>query len=770
MRRSIGSYNSLYFSNEKYLLISLCRPGLWTCFIAAAITIVSETRIRKRIPKSCRRCHRRKQRCVGAPVCGNCELAGQTCIRSDSVPSWHHGMSKGALAARIESLEAQLAALTEGRESHTRDEEERERQRHCSNSNHASPALGQISNARPRSASSSTSHIQPTTPHTTSPDTGSSAVMHFLIQGHGYTNKPKEPSSNTNTSTKETPEGNYLGPSSGLSIAENISRIVQDAVWKSIPVNETTEFLAPCENESTGPANAPDDAMGKRLLDAYFKSMQMRLPFLCRDEIYRLHARRYDSVLIESGSAEGGNAEAQYSRFKIFMVYAIGAAILRMTEMYDSTPPRHYFVTAMQYQPAIQENLSINSIEALMLLAMYNLQSSASSSVWYMMGLATRICVDFGMHREAGYRRLKPYEAQRRKRLFWSVYLNERSVSWSLGRPFSIPDEEIDVLPPADVDDSLSEDAPEHLFQQPRNPEEQWEGPNIRCFIACIKLSRISSTTRSRVYRLDRDLPTLLHEVHPILESLESYQRSLPCLSDYEDDFIHMHWNNATRTLLHPFLSILPPDDELARKCLHVSGQMCQYFKRLRQRDSTWYSFLLINTLFMAGLTICLCLFRSPRLWSISVSNDLRACSSALFVMAERHPSVRKYRDALETAITRVMDYVNDAQTQQDQGQSYPGTAPTGIDKARGFQSDLGYSLDRSITDPPTPGFLIPSPQASRGVGGETPRTPEFDGRGIGLGNGMAMGMGFPSGLFADDFWAGDAFSLQMGESFGVRV
>ncbi|KAL4937804.1 hypothetical protein BDV06DRAFT_232329 [Aspergillus oleicola] len=710
---------------------------------------MEETRIRKRIPKSCRRCHRRKQRCVGAPVCGNCELAGQPCVRSDSVPSWHHGMSKGALAARIESLEAQIAALTDGagpdhdEVGEGRREGGRDRYQHQHPGNHTSPDLR--------------------------PDSGPGAVMHFLTQGHGYANNPPN-NPKDNNSSKDHNEANYLGPSSGLSIAENISRIVQDAVWKSIPVNETTEFLAPCENESTGPAAAPDDTMGEHILDAYFKSMQMRLPFLCRDEIYRLHARRHDPV--PTGQGIDADTAAQYSRFKIFMVYAIGAAILRMTEMYDSTPPRHYFMTAMQYQPAIQENLSINSIEALMLLAMYNLQSSASSSVWYMMGLATRICVDFGMHREVGYRRLRAYEAQRRKRLFWSVYLNERSVAWSLGRPFSIPDEEIDVLPPGDVDDSLSEDAPEHLFREPRDPDVQWEGPNIRCFIACIKLSRISSATRSRIYRLDRDLPSLLHEVHPILDSLDAYQRSLPCLSDYEDDFIHMHWNNATRTLLHPFLSILPPDDELARRCLHVSGQMCQYFKRLRQRDSTWYSFLLINTLFMAGLTICLCLFRSPRLWSISVSNDLRACSSALFVMAERHPSVRKYRDALETAITRVMDYVNDSQLHQedhDQGHSATSTASAPGEKRQGFSAEMGYSLDRSLTDPPTPGFLIPSPQASRGIaGGETPRTPEgFDGRGVGLGTGMSMGF---SGLFADDFWVGDTFSLQMGESFGVRV
>ncbi|KAL2871169.1 transcription factor domain-containing protein [Aspergillus lucknowensis] len=671
-----------------------------------------DERIRKRIPKSCRRCHRRKQRCVGAPVCANCELAGQPCLRSDSVPSWHHGMSKGALAQRIESLEAQLAEL-------------RERKGSVPDSSEKVPSLA-----------SSTSSLNSVA--TASPPSEHGAVMHFLIQGQRYENKL---------------EGNYLGPSSGLAIAEHISRIVQGAVWKSIPVNETHEFLAPCENEATGPAAPPDDAMGARLLEAYFRSMQMRLPFLCRSEIRELHAKRHEPA--------GPSTPAQFARFKIFMVYAIGAAILKMTEMYDSTPPRHYFVTAMQYQPALQESLSISSIEALMLLAMYNLQSSASSSVWYMMGLATRICVDFGLHREAQYRRLRPYEAQRRRRLFWSVYLNERSVAWSLGRPFSIADEEIDAEPPADIDDSLTDDtAIEEMRRNPWSPHERWDRPNIRCFLQCIKLARISSSTRTRVYRLDREASTLLPEIPPILAALDAFLESLPALSEYEDDFVHMHWHGAARTLLHPFLNVLPPDDELARKCLYASGQMCQYFKRLRQRESTWYSFMLINTIFMSGLTICLCLFRSPSLWTMNVSNDLRACSSALFVMAERHPSVRKYRDALETTINRVMDYVSDAQ-QHGTGHSARMGPGTSAPEKAGYA--VSHSVDRALTDPPTPGFLIPSPQASRGPAGagagvQTPRTPETpDARTF-------------SGLFVEDFWAGDAFSLQMGESFGLRV
>lgn len=52
------------------------------------------------------------------------------------------------------------------------------------------------------------------------------------------------------------------------------------------------------------------------------------------------------------------------------------------------------------------------------------------------------------------------------------------------------------------------------------------------------------------------------------------------------------------------------------------------------------------------------CLFLSPKLWTFTVSNDLRACSSALFVMAERTPVVKKYRDALETVIGATMEFL----------------------------------------------------------------------------------------------------------------
>ena len=71
-----------------------------------------QAKIRKRIPKSCRRCHRRKQRCVGFPTCSNCENAKQPCSRTEGAPSWHHSMSKSTLVHRIEVLEERLATAS----------------------------------------------------------------------------------------------------------------------------------------------------------------------------------------------------------------------------------------------------------------------------------------------------------------------------------------------------------------------------------------------------------------------------------------------------------------------------------------------------------------------------------------------------------------------------------------------------------------------------------------------------------------------------------
>ena len=84
-----------------------------------------------------------------------------------------------------------------------------------------------------------------------------------------------------------------------------------------------------------------------------------------------------------------------------------------------------------------------------------------------------------------------PLRSQLRRRIFWSAYVIDRMLATSLGRPTSIPDEEIDIEVPFDRDvDSLTND-------------EATGHTSMTSSLHLIDLVRIVSTIRRRIYRLD---------------------------------------------------------------------------------------------------------------------------------------------------------------------------------------------------------------------------------------------------------------------------
>ncbi|CAG8974147.1 hypothetical protein HYALB_00002784 [Hymenoscyphus albidus] len=346
------------------------------------------------------------------------------------------------------------------------------------------------------------------------------------------------------------------------------------------------------------------------------------------------------------------------------MIYAIGATMLKLTEQYDYTAPENFFMTALQYISAARESHSVHNIEAMTLLVLYNLRSPSNSGIWYMIGLAIRTCIDLGLHREAYYSTLSPYEGQLRRRLFWIVCFLERVIAVSLGRPYSVADRDIDVAMPIEIDDTVRDNnLIARTVAASHSPTFQSSKPssNITMTVQCFRLKRLESHIQEKIYRVDRPISSLITKINPILKMLEGWHRALPPSSPYESDYLGMHYYKAVRLLLQPFLTILPPTDQRIALCLQASGQLCQIFKRLHQRDSYGHSFIALHSVFIAGVTMCYCRFISPNLWTFAVSNDLRACSSALFVMAERTPVVKKYRDALENVIGATMEFLAQA-------------------------------------------------------------------------------------------------------------
>lgn len=74
-------------------------------------------------------------------------------------------------------------------------------------------------------------------------------------------------------------------------------------------------------------------------------------------------------------------------------------------------------------------------------------------------GQAMRIALSLGMNRETPPGYLDPAEYQRRRRLWWTLYIIDKKVSIMMGAPLSIRDEDIDISLPGHRDLGFSNSA-----------------------------------------------------------------------------------------------------------------------------------------------------------------------------------------------------------------------------------------------------------------------------------------------------------------------
>lgn len=321
------------------------------------------------------------------------------------------------------------------------------------------------------------------------------------------------------------------------------------------------------------------------------------------------------------------------------------------------------------------ESRSIENIEAMVLLVVYHLRTATSHGMWYMVGLAMRTAIDLGLHRKANEFNMDPFTAQMRRRLFWTVYYLERVVSMSLGRPFSISDRHIDLDLPLDVDDDVEDPA---LITTPPVTNQ----PTTLTFaIYIIKLRRIDSRIQHKIYRADRPLSTLRPKMDPLYLELEQWKEStLLRFSGGDLDYPMLHYNRAVRLLIQPFLPLLPITDPYYQICLRAAGEICQSHKRLHQTLEYGHSFLAVQTVFMAGITLLYALWtHTEQVWNVSMSNDIRACSTVLFVMGERAAWVKKYRDAFELLVNAAMEKLQGNEIARNIGMAELMTAQRGV-------------------------------------------------------------------------------------------
>jgi hypothetical protein len=110
-----------------------------------------------------------------------------------------------------------------------------------------------------------------------------------------------------------------------------------------------------------------------------------------------------------------------------------------------------YYLAALPYLDAIVRPMDLKTIQCFVLIAQYSLLTPTKIPVYYLIGLATRMCQQLGLNEEKtvvqSVTELDPIQKDMRRRLFWIVTNMEYGLSHTLGRPssFAISADHLDV-------------------------------------------------------------------------------------------------------------------------------------------------------------------------------------------------------------------------------------------------------------------------------------------------------------------------------------
>lgn len=339
---------------------------------------LSEERPAKRRHRSavaCRRCKSRKQRCDNEfPSCSNCVCADEPCA---------YGNNQMYPAEYVRSLESQIAQLKDSMAAREQD-----------TAGNLNPPNGVGDKVRhsPRGSTN------------VSPD---DAVDEEL-----------EPCLEASVGFVALSPNSYLGTSSGFPLAKLIKSTINVPFKAPFRLEATgtgtgradaltSSLSAPARqqdpNTVVAQAEMPSDEMADKLIEAYYFRVHPKHAFLSRKRITALNANR--ESLRPAHQAPGHRGPDRLDYVIMHLVYAIGARYLQLANDHDCPNPevslfrcalcfavasdsdsqntkQAHHAAALGDIDAILNVQSLENLDAMLLLSIYQLRSPTGPGIW----------------------------------------------------------------------------------------------------------------------------------------------------------------------------------------------------------------------------------------------------------------------------------------------------------------------------------------------------------------------------------------------------
>lgn len=220
---------------------------------------------------------------------------------------------------------------------------------------------------------------------------------------------------------------------------------------------------------------------------------------------------------------------------------------------------------------------------------------------------------------------------------------------------------------PANVDESIRDTAELEAAIAKSNLT---DATSMTSSIFIMQIKRIASHIQEKIYRVDKQELPFDEKFRDLRRELDTWGKqileckmvsplsSTPTPRLYmSEEYYMLNYHGNMRLLFVPKLPMLGSDSQEFKLCLRSSGHICQIYKRLHQYLRTVsYSFIALQATYMAGITLIYCYTKDPSILDTQFLADIRACSTVLYIIAERWPASKHFRDSFETFLNSAIE------------------------------------------------------------------------------------------------------------------
>jgi hypothetical protein len=372
-------------------------------------------------------------------------------------------------------------------------------------------------------------------------------------------------------------------------------------LWDGLSAAETPA-------DAIDPRNVPLIEYGLELIEIFFARRWPQFPVLHKPTFLEKHYHPY----------AGGEALDRLSSFQVNIVLAIGASEKSRAKEGCQFSPHDFFQLAIRDLGSVLAADDLSCIQCLLLLCIFGSNEPQSVNLWYTVGLALRLAVGIDLHRQETVGSKSLLEAQMCKRLFWSLYTMDRSISIAMGRPLGIQDADITMPLPLSLSDRMLEQPAEQPFLS--------VGPvadDLSTFLHIIELRRINADIYKALHSAgdtnieDNSIDAIRIRYYSQLNGwLVSAPRYVAPTSMFQTpEWFQIAYHQAIMNLYRPSHASPVSTLDAIRLCADSSISLVSNYSALYAKNKVTYTFVALTSLFMAAVTM---------LYSLRASSILR--------------------------------------------------------------------------------------------------------------------------------------------------